>query len=290
MKKLLPLLCFILAILLCGTTCLSAETSHDQNSGVNSEIQDSGSEIQDSTTSNDRQDDSSSSDIHGEDDSGAEICAIDFSDKTYIAFGDSITYGADFTRGYAAMDNPYPTLVAEELKLKSFTNAGWSGATLIENDLGLGCIANSVCGIKKTFDIISVLGGVNDYNRCLPLGALGDKDKSTVYGSLDCIATYLTTNFDNSFIFFMTPYKEFLHKTSCLTDNSQGYNLQDVANAIKQVANKYNLPVLDLFNDGQFELEMTKSSSDGIHPSQQFVTDYTAPQIARFIKENYKQQ
>lgn len=274
MKKLLPLLCIISAILLCGTACLSTETSHGQNSGVNSEIQDS----------------ATSNDVRDEDDGGTEICTIDFSDKTYIAFGDSITYGADYTRGYAAMDNPYPTLVAQELKLKSFKNAGSSGATLIENNVGVGCIANIISSTITNYDIISVLGGVNDYNRSLPLGSFGDIDKTTIYGSLDCIAKYLTTTFENSFIFFMTPYKANFHNSNCLTNNSQGYNLQNVANAVKQVANKYNLPVLDLFKDGQYELEMYNSGSDGLHPSQEFVTNYTAPQIARFIKENYKQQ
>ena len=36
------------------------------------------------------------------------------------------------------------------------------------------------------------------------------------------------------------------------------------------------------------ELEMYNANSDGIHPSQEFVREYTAPQIAEFIKENYK--
>lgn len=215
---------------------------------------------------------------------------IDFSEKTYIAFGDSITYGADYTRGYAQMDNPYPTLVAQELKLKSFKNAGSSGATLIENNVGVGCIANIISSTTTNYDIISVLGGVNDYNRSLPLGSFGDTDKTTIYGSLDSIATYLTDTFENSFIFFMTPYRANFHNSHCLTNNSQGYNLQSVANAVKQVANKYNLPVLDLFKDGQYELEMYNSGSDGLHPSQEFVTNYTAPQIAQFINTNYKQK
>ncbi len=213
---------------------------------------------------------------------------IDFSNKTYIAFGDSITFGADYTRGYAQMDNPYSELVASTLGMKSYKNAGVSGATLCSNTLGLACISDIVANTSASYDVISLLGGVNDFNRGLPLGNYGDTTNTTIYGSLDVIATHLTTNFSNSFIFFMTPYREFWGGVHCSTPNSQGYNLEDVATAVKQIANKYSIPVLDLFNNGQFELEMYNSDSDGLHPSQSFITNYTAPQIAQFIKDNYK--
>lgn len=216
--------------------------------------------------------------------------AVDFSAKTYIAFGDSITFGADYTRSYAQMDNPYSELVARTLGMKSYKNAGVSGATLCSNTLDLACMSDIVLNNKTSYDVISLLGGVNDYNRDLPLGSCGDTENTTIYGSLDVIAKYLTTNFSDSFIFFMTPYRAYWCGVHCLSQNSQGYNLEDVANAVKQVANKYNLPVLDLFNEGQFELEMYASGSDGLHPSQEFITNYTAPQIAQFIRDNYKQK
>lgn len=215
---------------------------------------------------------------------------IDFSDKTYIAFGDSITFGADYTRGYAQMDNPYSELVASILGMKSYKNAGVSGATLSTNTLDLACISDIVLSNNTSYDVISLLGGVNDFNRDLPLGHYGDTENTTIYGSLDVIARFLTTNFSDSFVFFMTPYREYWNGVHCLSQNSQGYNLEDVANAVTQIAHKYFLPVLDLFNLGQFELEMFSSSSDGLHPSQEFIANYTAPQIAQFIKTNYKQK
>ena len=85
-------------------------------------------------------------------------------------------------------------------------------------------------------------------------------------------------------MFFMTPYK----LVGWSNNNSSGYNLNNVAQAVKEVANKYNIPVLDMFNLGQFELEMYNEDSDGVHPSQEFFKNYTAPQIAQFIKDNYK--
>ena len=87
----------------------------------------------------------------------------------------------------------------------------------------------------------------------------------------------------------MTPYKEYpYHSNTCDTPNRNGYTLEDYANAINVVCAKYNIPVLDMYNLGNFELEMYDTNSDGIHPSQEFFEKYTAPQIAKFIKENYE--
>ena len=211
-----------------------------------------------------------------------------FEGLTYVAFGDSITYGADYTRNYSQMDFPYPTLVAESLELSSVSNKAISGATLCTNDMNLVCMTNNILAYTEQADIISVMLGVNDYNRSLPLGDIDDKTKDTVYGSLNLIAEHLTTTQEDAFIFFMTPYKCKVGSRTYKDKNDAGYVLEDVSNAVKEVANKYNIPVLDMFNEGQYELEMYNYGSDGIHPSQEFIREYTAPQIAEFIRQNYR--
>ena len=211
-----------------------------------------------------------------------------FEGLTYVAFGDSITYGADYTRNYSQMDFPYPTLVAESLELSSVSNKAISGATLCTNDMNLVCMTNNILAYTEQADIISVMLGVNDYNRSLPLGDIDDKTKDTVYGSLNLIAEHLTTTQEDAFIFFMTPYKCKVGSRTYKDKNDAGYVLEDVSNAVKEVANKYNIPVLDMFNEGQYELEMYNYGSDAIHPSQEFIREYTAPQIAEFIRQNYR--
>ena len=42
-----------------------------------------------------------------------------------------------------------------------------------------------------------------------------------------------------------------------------------------------------MFELGNYEVEMSLSNSDGLHPSQEFFEEYTAPQIVDFIKNNY---
>ncbi len=215
-----------------------------------------------------------------------ELC-IDFSTLTFTAFGDSITYGADLIIG-GRVANPYPTVLREILGFKSYENKGISGATLTTNDQGLTCMTDVITSYTSQADIIGVLGGVNDYNRNLPLGDLDDNDTSTIYGALHVSMSYLSENYSDSFIFYMTPYKEYFHGVLWSDINSQGYNLEDVANAIKEVAEIYDIPVLDLLEEGNFESIMYNDDCDGIHPNQEFITNVMAPQIAEFIQENYE--
>ena len=210
----------------------------------------------------------------------------DYSKLKYIAFGDSITCGIDPVIG-GKVEKPYPTLVSETLSLKSYENKAVSGATIASNTLNRACLANLITSYKGEADIISVLGGVNDYYCNLPLGDIDDNDVSTIYGSLHVSMSYLVENYNESFIFYMTPYKCIYSNRLYSDNNLQGYNLEDVANAIKEVAAIYNIPVLDLFNEGGFENVMSNSDCDGLHPNQKFFTDVTAPQIAQFIKDNY---
>ena len=203
-----------------------------------------------------------------------------FASMTYVAFGDSITYGANHKKNYDQMEKPYPTLVGKELGIGTVKNLAVSGATFTVNDLNLVCMTKRITEYTAAADIISVQLGTNDWLNTLPLGTPGDDALDTVYGCLYLIAEHLSTNYRDSFVFFMTPYK------TSLVANEE-YTLEDVSNAIKNVAQEYMIPVLDMYELGQFELEMNDEGSDGLHPSQKFFEDYTAPQIVEFIKENF---
>lgn len=211
-----------------------------------------------------------------------ENTEVNYYELTYIAYGDSITYGVDGVNGNR-MDNPYPTLVAERLGLKSYSNNGVSGATFCSNTLNRTNMTANILASKEKADIISVMLGVNDFIANLPLGAPSDKTNSTIYGSLYLICEHFKAYYDDSFVFFMTPFP---YKNGT-TKNTQGYLLKEVSEAIKYMAEKYNYPVLDMFNNSSYELEMNSGSGDGLHPSQEYFNKYGAPKIVSFIKKNY---
>lgn len=207
------------------------------------------------------------------------LCRKDFRGLTYVAFGDSITYGIDgnFRVGDPAyrMPNPYPTLVGETLGISIVRNMAVSGASFCPHPKRANMTSN-ILGFGGEADMISLMLGVNDFTSVLPLGEPGDTENTTIYGCLYLISEHFATLYPDAFVFYMTPFQ--------YTNPDNGtYRLEDVATAIKTVAAEYDIPVLDMYNLGKYELEMLVSPNDGIHPTQQHHITYTAPLICEFI-------
>lgn len=207
-----------------------------------------------------------------------------FGSLTYVTFGDSITYGIDGV-DWGKMAEPYPDLVTEALEIGSLNNLAVSGATFCKNDLGRTNMTAKILSFTGEADIISLMLGVNDFYVGLPLGTPESRDNTTIYGSLYLISEYLTDNYDSAYIFYMTPFPA----KRGYTENSQGYLLEDVADAIKYVAEIYGIDVLDMYEVSEYEsVEMNNPNGDGLHPSQGFMKNYAAPKISEFIEENHR--
>ena len=212
--------------------------------------------------------------------SNSEITeSVDYSSFRYVALGDSITFGCSNAHPTQYDNGGYPQLVKEILNLKFAQNCGVPGNQI-------DAMLSRLDEMYANAEIISVMGGVNDCNSNVILGSIEDTKISTFYGRVKLLANALLKKYPNSFIFFMTPFQS--GRNNIMNGNAIGYKLEDYANAIKEVCKLYDIPVLDMYNLGQFELEMNNPNSDGVHPSEQFFENYTAPQIAQFIKDNYK--
>lgn len=207
--------------------------------------------------------------------------AVDFSQMTYVSFGDSITYGVD-GQTTLRMENPYPSLVADEMGFKNFYNYAVSGST-ISYVSGLTNVNSQLTNATSKADIVSVMIGVNDFAKSCELGTIDDKGLTTIYGGLNTLVKGLKSKYNNAYIFFMTPFQQWRFDDP----NSVGVSLIDVVNAIKQVCENNDIPVLDMYNLCNFN-ETTDPYCDGLHPTQQFMTNYVAPMVSQFIKDNYK--
>ena len=210
-----------------------------------------------------------------------------FSKLNYLAFGDSITEGGNLEDRTKA----YPGVVGDILNY-NVTNRAVGGSTFVRDpDKAIRhCIAEDVISFCKTsgdYDIISIAGGVNDQSLAFPLGNIDDFTTETIYGSLNIIVQTITERYPDAFIFLVTPIKY----PQSEIPNRAGYDLSDVSEAIQAVGAKYNLPVLDLYNTSGFETAsngMNHPDCDGWHPLEGFVTESLAPQVADFIRQNYK--
>ncbi len=204
----------------------------------------------------------------------------------YLTFGDSITFGHDGITHAHPMKRPYPMQVAELLGMEN-VNRAVSGATLGVNNTDLCCMSERILNYTDPADVISLMIGVNDYQTDVPLGKMGDRENTTYYGALTLVAEHLKKTQPDAFIFFMTPFKAKIKGVMHTENNAVGYPLSKIREAIYTVAEKYSIPVLDMYNLCDYENnEMMQKNSDGLHPSQQFLTDYAVPQIVNYLKEN----
>ena len=180
-------------------------------------------------------------------------------------FGDSITVANN-------VDRPWTTIVANALNT-SATKNGWSGTTYTSGDREHSAV-DRVDEITNQ-DLVVVEFGVNDFHYGRPLGQFGDTDTSKFYGALDFVYNKLITNNPTAKFVIMTPMKNHGYGTSpdSFTENSDGHYQIDYVNAIKQVADKYSLPVLDMYaNSGISAMNETHNQKylfDGLHPNQE---------------------
>ena len=210
---------------------------------------------------------------------------VNYSELTYSAIGDSITYGFCGDHSQPPFINNYPNCVKSFLGLKEVYNYGACGCLLSRtSNPSYTSMIDKIDLIPSNTDIISVFGGINDFVSYVPLGDINSTDEYTIYGALNAIAYKLTTNFENSFVFFITPLD--IDANNLLTINNTLYSVRDVCTAIKEVGDKWNIPVYDANSYAGFNPDM--HSFDGCHPAEAYYSSIFAPKVAEFIKQNYK--
>lgn len=132
-------------------------------------------------------------------------------------------------------------------------------------------------------DLITVFAGTNDWALTKKtLGKLGDKTNETFYGALDVTINGLINKYPLKTIALITP----IPRESDNGVNSEGKTLQDYVNAIKEVANKYSVPCLDLYSKSNLYPRnatcKTTFIPDGLHPNAEGHKHFT-DKVLNFI-------
>lgn len=209
---------------------------------------------------------------------------VDFSQLTYSVIGDSITYGTDGIDS-GRLNPTYVKEVKNILGLKAYYNYGIGGSTVAN---GSNPMYKRYTKINVDSDIISVMGGVNDWgsgHNYVQIGSIDDSDGTTFYGGYNLLIEGLKKDYPNAFIFLITPTYRRVRESN--TYNGYGESLLDYVNAVRNLAKKHDLPLLDIFDNEDIYNDMMRSDSDGVHHSQELTINVVAPLIANFIKDNY---
>lgn len=176
--------------------------------------------------------------------------------KNWYAIGDSVT-----------ADNRYQLLVKKELGLNSVQTDAIPGQSI-------RTMADRVTPERlKDMDLITLFGGTNDFGHNSFLGTIDDDQNTpTFYGELKSVTEkIIAAKEKDAVVVFITPLKRGMFETEPLyTDpNASGNKLEDYVKAIKEVAELYGIPVIDLFEKGGFNEEnFAELTIDNLHPNE----------------------
>lgn len=183
--------------------------------------------------------------------------------------GDSITQGV----GASCEQNKYVEVFARLTGAK-VRNYGISG-TRVARQHGVNpygeCYCDRIDTMDADADVVVVFGGTNDYGHGdAPIGKPDDKTPDTFYGACNYLACELMKKYPTATIVFLTP----LHRVNedfSASQRPDGPVLKEFVDIIREVAEKYSIPVLDLWKMAgiQPNIEISKITymPDGLHPN-----------------------
>jgi len=193
---------------------------------------------------------------------------MDLKNKKINFLGDSITEGV----GTACREEIYLNLIKEAEGLAEARNYGISGTRLaVQNGPEDWGPAYSVryTGMDDDADIVVVFGGTNDFGHGnAPIGQFTDRVNTTYYGACHVLMQGLIEKYPEAVIVFMTP----LHRlTEDEPSMGNGLPLKAYVDIIREVAEFYSIPVLDLYAMSGIQPRVPvlqeKYCPDGLHPN-----------------------
>ena len=193
--------------------------------------------------------------------------------KKVTCVGDSITVGSGTTKTYWS-------ILDDTLELESMTGMGVAGSCVSATSdykTSNSPLINRYKSIPDS-DIITIYMGTNDYGHETPMGTIDDTEDVSFYGALNVIIPGIQKAHPDALLVWMTPTHRYGFGTSKMLGtaftydhlpNGRGYSLDDYVDAIKEVCDKYDVPVIDLFTLSGMDPSLSEVRSqympDGLH-------------------------
>lgn len=198
---------------------------------------------------------------------------MELKQKKVWFIGDSITEGV----GASCEETRFTEVLKRSANLAEIKNYGISGTRIARqqtiNPDSEYMDVNSFCErydqMDEGADIIVVFGGTNDYGHGdAPFGTFEDRTMDTYCGALHYLMRGLIEKFPTSTIVFMTP----IHREEENKENESNHlPLKPYIDKMRETAEYYSIPVLDLFASGGIcpDIPAQKEAfcPDGLHPN-----------------------
>jgi lysophospholipase L1-like esterase len=186
-------------------------------------------------------------------------------DYKWTSIGDSITRqnGRDYKDGNEAIG--YQDLFIKAQKTPIYLdNQGYNGLPLSGSD-------KSVYSKMKDYDfkesnLITIFVGTNDFKLNKPII---DRDTLNSFSyCLNKLVSNIKKQNPQSKIYLLTPLQRNNDNYSIYSTNKVGLKLSDYSHEIKSVGLKYNISVIDLYNESGITINnLTDYTYDGLHPN-----------------------
>lgn len=200
---------------------------------------------------------------------------MELKNKIISFLGDSITEGVGVEN---IEENRYDNVIKNKLNLKATYNYGISGTKIAHQTEPRALPREDLCFCGRAYDmcpdsdVIIVFGGTNDYgvgDACF--GDMNDSTPKTYCGAVEFLMKTLKELYPKSKIVFLTPARrkgdEFLSTEVIKTMDSKP--LKYYGDVIKEKAQKYNISVIDTYNElkinPNIEKDRVKYAPDGLH-------------------------
>ena len=175
----------------------------------------------------------------------------------WCVIGDSIS---DTVEGRGRTTKFYQEYIQDETGCHLF-NWGGNGTGYVKEFNGVNCISNRLNDIPDDSNLITIFAGTNDN---VNLGSLGDITTSTFYGAVELTVKSIIEKYPLIPLGLITPLP------SGSSFNGKG-KLVGYSKAIKEIGEKYSVPVLDLFSCSGFRLGqddfVLNNIPDRLHPN-----------------------
>ncbi len=193
--------------------------------------------------------------------------------------GDSITAGS----GVSSQDKLYFNLLKENVGLKQANAYGIGGTRFAiqkgtdfrpkDDYVDVNSFSERFSSMTDDADAVVVFGGTNDYGHGdAPLGYFDDRTPDTFYGACHYLFSNLIKKYIGKPVIIMTPLHRVGDTNAERPDKAYAYGtLKDYVEIIREVAEYYSLPVLDLFKYSGLQPEIPEIKEeyipDGLHPN-----------------------